>query len=156
MASEHFRSVLRLSCYSTMADSQPRGALQHSSSLSQSDLLKIDGTVEAESTVELNGKQESSVLQKLQKWADYENYGGPVRPTKFLPMKTPMSSEIIRNWSLERPPQHVLTIQSLCTDQTEKGRTIGLILDLSNHETLYAEDLQTVPGLQYVHIPVSC
>jgi alpha-glucan,water dikinase len=106
------------------------------------------------SPTELNEKEESSVLHKLQKWADYESYGGPVNPTKFLPMKTPMSSEIIRNWSLEQPPKHVLTIQSLCRDQLEQKRTIGLIIDLSNHETLYAEDLQSVPTLQYVHIPV--
>lgn len=103
---------------------------------------------------ELSAKEDSSVLQKLQKWADYPSYGEPVNPTRFLPMKTPMSSEIILNWSLDQPPQHVLTIQSLLKDQQQKGRTVGLMIDLSNHETLYAEDLQAVEGLEYVHIPV--
>ena len=102
----------------------------------------------------MSAKEDSSVLQKLQKWADYPSYGEPVNPTRFLPMKTPMSSEIIQNWSLDEPPQHPLTIQSLLKEQEEKGRTIGLIIDLSNHETLYAEDLQAVEGIQYAHIPV--
>ena len=31
---------------------------------------------------------------------------------RFIPMKTPMSSEIVSNWSLEEPPKHVLTIPS--------------------------------------------
>ncbi|KAK9909851.1 hypothetical protein WJX75_008397 [Coccomyxa subellipsoidea] len=65
-----------------------------------------------------------------------------------------MSSEIIQNWSLDEPPQHALTIQSLLKEQEERGRTIGLIIDLSNHETLYAEDLQAVEGIQYAHIPL--
>ncbi len=28
-------------------------------------------------------KEENTVLQKLQKWADYDNYGEPVEPTRY-------------------------------------------------------------------------
>ena len=30
-----------------------------------------------------------TVLSKLQKWGDYESYGEPVGPSRFIPMKTP-------------------------------------------------------------------
>ena len=69
-------------------------------------------------------------------------------------MKTPMSSEIVDNWSLEEPPKHVLTVSSLLDQEKAKGREIGLIIDLSNHETLYAEDLTTAINVQYAHIQV--
>jgi len=69
-------------------------------------------------------------------------------------MKTPMSSEIISNWSLEEPPKHVLTISSLLEEERGMGREIGLIIDLSNHETLYAENLASASHVQYAHIQV--
>lgn len=70
-------------------------------------------------------------------------------------MKTPMSSEIVDNWSLKEPPKHILTIASLLEEERAKGREIGLIIDLSNHETLYAEDLATAHDVQYAHIQVT-
>ena len=69
-------------------------------------------------------------------------------------MKTPMSSEIVDHWSLEEPPKHVLTVSSLLEEERTKGREIGLIIDLSNHETLYAEDLARAINVQYAHIQV--
>ena len=73
---------------------------------------------------------------------DYPSVGEPVHPTKFLPMKTPMSEEIIENWSLEHPPKHVLTIRRLIESQErEHGRKVGLIIDLANHDCLYIDDL---------------
>lgn len=53
-------------------------------------------------------------------------------------MKTPMSMEIIESWSLPEAPKHVLTISGLLEEQRRLGRTIGLIIDLSNHDTLCA------------------
>lgn len=131
-----------------------KAGVSSSASISKQDLAQLSALAGSGRCSELSAKEDSSVLQKLQKWADYPSYGEPVNPTRFLPMKTPMSSEIILNWSLDQPPQHVLTIQSLLKDQQQKGRTVGLMIDLSNHETLYAEDLQAVEGLEYVHIPV--
>ena len=36
-------------------------------------------------TPALAPKEENTVLQKLQKWADYDNYGEPVEPTRCHP-----------------------------------------------------------------------
>lgn len=97
-----------------------------------------------------------TVLTKLKKWADYESVGNPVWPTRFLPMKTPMSNEIIHNWSLENPPKHTLTVETLVEGQERVyGRRVGLIIDLANHECLYKDDmlpLQDKYGLEYAHI----
>jgi hypothetical protein len=91
-----------------------------------------------------------SVLNKLQKWADYDSFGEPLDSTKFIPMKTPMSAEIMSNWSLEQPPTHALTIASLLQAQHHHGREVGMIIDLANHECLYAEDIPST--LEYAHI----
>ena len=99
------------------------------------------GAVEAETP---------TVLTKLQKWADYQSIGEPVGPTKFLPMKTPMSLEIIENWSLESPPLYRLTVPDLIASQNEKGRKVGMIIDLANHDCLYADDLPDC--IEYAHV----
>jgi protein-tyrosine phosphatase len=99
-----------------------------------------------------------TVLTKLKKWADYASVGDPLEPTKFLPMKTPMSKEIIENWSLEHAPKHTLTIDELIESQErDHGRHVGLIIDLANHECLYLDDIlshneKTTRILEYVHI----
>jgi protein-tyrosine phosphatase len=82
--------------------------------------------------------------------ADYPSVGNPVTPTNFIPMKTPMSLEIISNWSLEEPPKYSHTIPELFSSQQGTGRCVGMIIDLANHECLYAEDLPE--SLEYTHI----
>jgi len=37
----------------------------------------------------LADKATPSVLQKLQKWGDYDAFGGVVHPSLFIPMKNP-------------------------------------------------------------------
>lgn len=91
-----------------------------------------------------------SVLQKLQKWGDYEAFGDVVRPALFIPMKTPLSKAILSEWSLPEQPKHSLTVDSLLQQQHFRQRQIGMIIDLSNHETLYADDIP--PFIQYQHI----
>jgi len=95
-------------------------------------------------------KEKPTVLTKLQKWANYESIGEPVGGSKFLPMKTPMSLEIIDNWSLEQPPLHKLTIPDLLESQRQKNRRVGMIIDLANHECLYADDLPR--SIEYAHV----
>ena len=91
-----------------------------------------------------------SVLQKLQKWGDYEAFGDVVHPSLFIPMKTPLSQAILNAWSLPEKPKYSLTISSLLQQQRSLRRDIGLVIDLSNHETLYADDIP--PCLQYEHV----
>lgn len=73
-----------------------------------------------------------------------------MRPTSFLPMKTPMSLEIISNWSLPHAPKHTLTVKELLESQASLGRRVGMIIDLANHECLYADDIPA--GLEYAHV----
>ncbi len=98
----------------------------------------------------LADKATPSVLQKLQKWGDYAAFGEVVHPSLFIPMKTPLSQAILNEWSLPEEPKHSLTISSLLQQQHFLHRQVGLIIDLSNHETLYAEDIP--PFLQYQHV----
>lgn len=86
-----------------------------------------------------------TVLTKLQKWGDYESVGlGPVAPSRFIPMKTPLSRAILADWSLPQAPRHRLTVPELLEEQRAAGRQCGLLLDLSNHECLYGEDVPEV------------
>jgi alpha-glucan,water dikinase len=64
--------------------------------------------------------------------------------------KTPLSVEILNNWHLPEPPKYRLTVQDLLQAEEAAGRHIGLILDLSNHDCLYASDIP--PGVQYLHV----
>ncbi len=68
--------------------------------------------------------------------ANYPATGSPVWPTRFLPMKTPMSQEILDNWSLPEAPKHPLTVPLLLAQQEAAGRQVGLIIDLANHDCL--------------------
>lgn len=91
-----------------------------------------------------------TVMTKLQKWGDYAAFGEPVAPTMFIPMKTPLSETIMENWSLQEKPKHSLTISELLTFQESRGRKVGMLLDLSNHECLYTDDIPE--SLEYKHI----
>jgi len=60
------------------------------------------------------------VLSKLQKWGDYTSFGEPVLPSRFIPMKTPLSPSLIQNDRFE----NVLTLPVFLADQRAKGRTV--------------------------------
>ena len=77
-----------------------------------------------------------SVLQKLQKWGDYESCGDVVRGTRLIPMKTPLSPRYV-----EENCVNALTMESLMRGQRARGREIGLIIDLTNHDCLYEDDI---------------
>jgi alpha-glucan,water dikinase len=87
------------------------------------------------------------VLRKLQKWGDYESFGTPVWPSRFVPMKTPLSHDILRDWKLLEAPHHSLTVQDLLAAQAAAGRQVGLIIDLTNHDCLYEEDVPAEVGV---------
>jgi hypothetical protein len=104
-----------------------------------------------------------TVLKKLHKWGCYASFGECVQPTRFVPckvslapsntskqsqsgkavlpkltayqlMQTPLSEQILANWSLPEEPVHRLTVGTLLDEQRARGRSLGMILDLSNHE----------------------
>jgi hypothetical protein len=47
-----------------------------------------------------------------------------------------MSHEILDNWSLAEAPRHPLTVPLLLEGQAGAGRTVGLVIDLANHDCL--------------------
>eukprot|EP00899_Mesostigma_viride_P026490 jgi/Mesvir1/7025/Mv09153-RA.1 len=76
------------------------------------------------------------VQHKLNKWQDYEDFGTPVLPSKFIPMKTPLSRNILNN--IGAAPSH--TVTSFLDQQRRLGRHVGLIIDLTNHDCIYEEE----------------
>lgn len=86
-----------------------------------------------------------SVLQKLQKWGDYASFGDVVEGTRLIPMKTPLSERYV-----DGTYEHVLTVEGLMREQMALGRRIGLIIDLTNHDCLYEDDIPA--NVRRVHV----
>ena len=57
---------------------------------------------------------------------------------------------MLEGWNLESAPEHPWTVQQLVAGQAQAGRRVGMILDLSNHEPLYADEIPAV--LEYRHV----
>lgn len=120
----------------------------------------------------------ATVLRKIQKWWDYKSAGDVIAGSRLIPMKTPLTRELqarparleatarARSGSVDgsgggggvapgQEPageQREHTIGGFIAEQAAQGRTVGLIVDLSNHESLYADDLaRECPGLAYQH-----
>ena len=90
-----------------------------------------------------------TVLSKLQKWGDYASYGEPVAPSRFIPMKTPLSPTLLAKDAEESLP-NILTLPKFLAEQRALGRKVGLIIDLSNHDCLYSDGVP--PDLERVHV----
>jgi hypothetical protein len=88
-----------------------------------------------------------TVLSKLQKWGDYASFGEPVVPSRFIPMKTPLSPTLLAN---PDAIENVLSLPSFLEQQRALGRNVGLIIDLSNHDCLYSDGVP--PELERVHV----
>jgi mRNA-capping enzyme len=50
----------------------------------------------AEARAAVSATNVPTVLSKLQKWGDYASYGEPVAPSRFIPMKTPLSPSLLQ------------------------------------------------------------
>ncbi len=70
-----------------------------------------------------------------------------------LAPQTPLSEDLLASWSLPSAPRHRLTVGELMAQQAALGRRVGLLLDLSNHDCLYEQDIP--PDVQYTHVQVS-
>ena len=90
-----------------------------------------------------------TVLSKLQKWGDYSSYGEPVAPSRFIPMKTPLSPTLLAKDAEESLP-NILTLPKFLAEQLALGRKVGLIIDLSNHDCLYTDGVPN--DLERVHV----
>jgi len=101
-------------------------------------------------------KELPSVLRKIEKWGDYEPFGAPVRVrggAGIIPMKTPLTvAQMRRLASSGKRIRNAHTLEACVASHAAAGRRIGLIVDLTCHDCLYAEELPLVPGTRYVHL----
>ena len=76
-----------------------------------------------------------SVLRKILKWGNYESFGSPVLGTRFIPMKSPLTStlqeslaqQVLRGSQSTPPPQHADTMATPCRRQTATPPSAGLL-----------------------------
>lgn len=108
-------------------------------------LVYLDGTVE-----DIRHENAPPVLQKLAKWAAYPSFGQRAGATRFIPGKTPLAEEILANWTLEEPPKYPHSVPRFMEAVRQRGDDIGMFIDLSNHDCLYAQDLPV--HVEYRHI----
>lgn len=117
---------------------------------SAADVVSVCKEVEVKGEVKINttfsATNVPTVLSKLQKWGDYASFGTPVEPSRFIPMKTPLSPSLLQEDTFE----NVLTLPTLLAEQTAMGRKVGLIIDLSNHDCLYLDDV--TDDMERVHV----
>lgn len=57
---------------------------------------------------------------------------------------------MLEKWNQQSALAHPWTVADLLSSQAAAGRRMSLIIDLSNHDTLYADEIP--PSLAYVHI----
>lgn len=70
-----------------------------------------------------------------------------------IPMKTPLTRELQMGYLPRDPdtPVKHFTLASFLDDQRQLGRRVGLLVDLSNHQCLYSEDIKPDFHLAYRH-----
>lgn len=121
----------------------------------------------------------ATVLKKIEKWWLYASYGKVIAGSRVIPMKTPLPLElqerqarlaqtrgrsssmdgvVVPGQELGQQREH--TIGGFVRAQAEEeGRIVGLVVDLSNHECLYADDLVAEcpeVAYQHFHFGTSC
>ena len=62
------------------------------------------------------------------------------------------AAQVLEGWNLDSAPEHPWTVQQLLAGQAAAGRRVGMILDLSNHETLYADEIPAVMAYRHVQL----
>ena len=99
-----------------------------------------------------------SVLRKIEKWGDYAATGDVIRVSRghgagIIPMKTPLThAQMSRLVASGKRVTHPHTLRAFVDAQSAMGRRVGLIVDLTCHECLYAEELEKTPWVRYVHL----
>lgn len=94
---------------------------------------------------------DSTAAAQIAKWASKPSCGKPVWPTRFIPSKTPLTEELLRQ-RFPHPgsctnPHTVPRLLEHCNDH---GWPVGLIINLSAQDGLYAAELP--PDLPTCHV----
>jgi hypothetical protein len=90
----------------------------------------------------------------MEKWASKPSIGRPVWPSRFVPMKTPLSAaHIAGHFSPPSACQNPFTVAHLLAHFRDAALPLGMILSLAANDCLYAEDLP--PELLVSHVRAS-
>ena len=88
----------------------------------------------------------------MEKWGAKPAIGAPVWPTRFVPMKTPLSSRLLAAHFANGACPEPLTIRSALAHCEQRGLQVGLIINLAAHHCLYAEDVPLNVPMEHVRM----
>ena len=95
-------------------------------------------------------EQLPSVLRKIEKWGDYAAVGQVIAckgGAGLIPMKTPLTwAQMSRLVDSGKRVTHPHTLKAFIASQQTLGRRVGLIVDLTQHDCLYGDELAAVPS----------
>ncbi|CAI4233372.1 unnamed protein product [Auanema sp. JU1783] len=83
------------------------------------------------------------------RWLKYDAIGDNVTGTRFLPFKTPLHSHICKNSNLR---EKSFDIEILLQHARESGKSIGLVIDLTNTDKYYNSSDWSRNGIDYIKI----
>uniref|UniRef100_A0A915A5V5 Tyrosine specific protein phosphatases domain-containing protein n=1 Tax=Parascaris univalens TaxID=6257 RepID=A0A915A5V5_PARUN len=89
------------------------------------------------------------------RWLDYDPVGKPVKGTRFVPFKTPLSTDFFTNRGKDFGSDDVFDVKALLGYASAHGKEIGLVIDLTATEKYYDPCEWTDRGIEYVKIRCS-
>uniref|UniRef100_F1LEG3 RNA/RNP complex-1-interacting phosphatase n=2 Tax=Ascaris TaxID=6251 RepID=F1LEG3_ASCSU len=89
------------------------------------------------------------------RWLDYDPVGKPVKGTRFVPFKTPLSTDFFTNRGKDFDASDVFDVKTLLGYASAHGKEIGLVIDLTATEKYYDPCEWTNRGIEYVKIRCS-
>jgi hypothetical protein len=89
---------------------------------------------------------------QMEKWASRQSIGCPVWPTRFIPMKTPLSNTMLTTQFPDTPCPNPLTIASVLTYCQDHDYRLGLVINLAAHDCLYSEDLPSDILMEHIRL----
>ncbi|KHN80067.1 RNA/RNP complex-1-interacting phosphatase [Toxocara canis] len=86
------------------------------------------------------------------RWLEYEPVGKPIHGTRFVPFKTPLSSEYFANRGENFDADDIFEIKTIVAYANAHSKEIGLVIDLTATEKYYDPQEWTDRGIEYVKI----
>lgn len=89
---------------------------------------------------------------QMEKWGSKLAVGEPVWPTRFVPMKTPLSSHLLAAHFAPGECAQPLTLPSALSHCARRGLRVGLVINLAAHHCLYAEEVPRDVPMEHVRM----
>lgn len=89
---------------------------------------------------------------QLNKWGDYPSMGEPVWPSRFIPMKTPLTEQLLSAWDPNKACRSPLTLPLVIASCKAKNRRLGMIMNLAGHDCLYEDDIPADVAIHHVRL----